>query len=176
MTRIKFEHTPNLKSNAMKTLRSLIVLVSIVLLSGCDNESIDNTTPTLIDESAGSYTYTGWFFSGTSWSNRVDINGTLTVSNSGENITIVLDGNETVQVSSVVFAQHSDKYGFDIEASSFTDANDNTIDRFGWGDMIMEHQPYDGLYDGDLGQLFLTFVNSQASEPETHFFIDAVKD
>ncbi len=160
----------------MKTLRSLIVLASILILNACSNESIDNSTPTLIDESAGAYTYSGWFFTGTNWSNRQDIEGTLTVSNNGEDITIVIDGNETVQVSTVVFAQHSAKYGFDIEAVTFTDDNDNTINRYGWGDMIMEFQPYDGLYDGDLEQLFLTFVNSQTSELDSFYFIDAVKD
>ncbi|RZN81423.1 MAG: hypothetical protein EVB11_10285 [Winogradskyella sp.] len=159
----------------MKTLRLLIILVSIIILNACGG-SEDEITSSLIDESLGTYTYTGWFYSGTSWSDRQDINGNLTVSRNGENTIITIDSVEEIQISRVVFSNQSPKYGFDIESATLTDANNNTVDRFGWGDMIMEFQPYDGLYDDDLGFFYVTFINSQASEPEIYFYIKAEKN
>ncbi|RNC79786.1 MAG: hypothetical protein ED556_14510 [Winogradskyella sp.] len=159
----------------MKTFRLLILLFSTVVLCACSS-SEDESTPNLIQESIGDYTYTGWFYSGTNWSDRQDINGNLTVSRNGDNTIITIDGDQEIEISRVVFSEQSPKYGFDIESATIIDNNNNSINRFGWGDMIMESQPYDGLYDNDLEFFYVTFIKAQTSEPDTHFYIQAEKN
>ena len=158
----------------MKKIASFFLFCTLLILVSCSKgEGV--ATPALIQASIGNYTYSGWFFSGTNISNRTDINGTLSLSAVGEGITITLDGVESIQSGRIVFSSQSEKFGFDIEPAVLNDGV-NQFNRTGWGDMILERQPYDGLYDDELDCLFVTYIISAQGQEDSFYFVKGAKN
>ena len=158
----------------VKKLAHFLLFSTVLILGSCSKgEGVE--TPALIQASVGSYTYSGWFFSGSNIGNRTDINGTLSLSAVGEEFTITLDGVESIQSGRIVFSNQSEKFGFDIEPALLNDGV-NQFNRAGWGDMILERQPYDGLYDDEFKCLFVTYIISAEGQEDSFYFIKGVKN
>ena len=68
-----------------------------------------------------------------------------------------------------------EKFGFDIVPAVLNDGV-NQFNRNGWGDMILERQPYDGLYDDELKCLFVTYIISAEGQEDSFYFIKGVKN
>jgi hypothetical protein len=156
----------------MKIIRCVIVLMLIGNLTSCSEDE----APDFVGESVGSYSYSARLFDA---DNTVagTLTGTLVLSRNGDDLTIIVDGDETLKSSRLELA--SNGYGFDIEASVIKDVDGDLVNRSGNTAATLDGKSYHGRYDTGAKQLFINvsyiYQDAQFSEFNSSVEVTATK-
>jgi hypothetical protein len=157
----------------MKKLRIALLFALAVFLGSCEDEE---TTPDYLAESIGEYSYSARIFDS---NNTVvdNVSGELTLSRNGNDLTLVIDGDETIKSSRVELATNG--FGFDIESVTLPDSDGDLVVRSGQTAASVEGREYHGRYDSGSNQLYLNlnyiYQDSQFSDFNLYLEVIASK-
>lgn len=157
----------------MKRIMYMLVLVPAIAFVGCSEE---DEAPDYVAESVGTYSYSVNYTLVADANDTDSDTGVMTIAQSGSNITIVLDGgtSDEVTITGEKVTTASNGYAFDIRSFNGTeDGVSYTVT--GIDGTEIDGVNYDGRYDSGSGQVFFNvLVDYESGYDEFNYTLETV--